>query len=277
MTDEHRKPVPVGQMFGAVAEVFDAARPGYAVALVPEVLAYADLRGRPMAEVGAGTGKATVPFAAALARRRTPLVAVEPDARMAEVLRRNTAAYPHVSVEVRGFECWRPEGRRYGLVLAATCWHWFDRDRRWDLVHAALAPGGAVALVWNPQGVRDPRLHARLAEVDARHGVAGSPHADLASVYADTARSWGPGSGWPEGECRSDARFTDLRSVRFHRDRRYDTVRYLDFLATVSAYRALPAARRARALADVARVLDGHGGGIDMDHITDLFLARVAR
>lgn len=274
MTGERRTPTPPGRVFGEVAEAYDRVRPGYAATLVREVLTYADLRGRPVAELGAGTGKATVPFAAALARRRTPLLALEPDARMAEVLRRNTAAFPHVGVEIRDFEAWRPDGRRYGLLLAVNSWHWLAPDRRWDLAHAALAPGGAIALAWNPFGVRDPDLHARLAEVDARHGVADSPHADLASAYADTASSWGPGSGWPESECCRDPRFTDLRSVRFHSDSRYETGRYLELLSTASAYRVLTAARRDRALADVASVLDAHGGGIDMDHITDLFLAR---
>ncbi|MFG2235780.1 hypothetical protein ACGFNX_38250 [Streptomyces sp. NPDC048723] len=71
------------QVFGEVAELYDAARPGYADALAAEVLAYADPGGRTAVEVGAGTGKATVAFAAL----GTPVVCIEPDPRMAEVLR----------------------------------------------------------------------------------------------------------------------------------------------------------------------------------------------
>ncbi|MGW5345874.1 hypothetical protein [Streptomyces sp. HUAS TT3] len=41
-----------GQVFGEVAELYDAARPGYADALVAEVLAYAALGGRAALEVG---------------------------------------------------------------------------------------------------------------------------------------------------------------------------------------------------------------------------------
>ncbi|MDX6331951.1 MAG: hypothetical protein QOI83_4334, partial [Streptomycetaceae bacterium] len=67
------------KLFGEVAELYDAGRPGYSDAMVTEVLAYAALGDRAAVEVGAGTGKATLPFAAL----GIALVCVEPDARMA--------------------------------------------------------------------------------------------------------------------------------------------------------------------------------------------------
>ena len=48
--------------FGVVAELYDRMRPSYPLALVDDVLAFAGV-GRAL-EVGAGTGKATVLFAA---------------------------------------------------------------------------------------------------------------------------------------------------------------------------------------------------------------------
>ncbi|GAA2262587.1 hypothetical protein GCM10010232_62840 [Streptomyces amakusaensis] len=270
MTSEGRAGVVRGKVFGEVAEVYDAARPGYSDELVGEVLAYAGLGGRGAVEVGAGTGKATVAFA----ERGVPLVCVEPDPRMAAVLRRNTAGHPGVRVEVCGFEEWEPGGRRFGLFLAATSWHWMAADRRWDLVHSVLEPGGAVALFWNPQAVVDGGLHGELAEIDRRHGVVESPHGALAATSGDEPGSRGHWDEWPEAECRRDGRFTEVRSVRFRRRARYDTERYLAFLASVSAYRMLPERRREQALADVGELLDARGGGIDMHHMNDLFLAR---
>ncbi|MYS23788.1 Methyltransferase domain-containing protein [Streptomyces sp. DvalAA-14] len=258
-----------GRVFGEVAELYDAARPGYSDAMVTEVLAYAALGDRAAVEVGAGTGKATVPFAA----RGIPLVCVEPDARMAEVLRRNTAGYPNVRVEVGDFEQWQSGGRRYGLLLAASSWHFVDHDRRWDLVHAALAPGGAVALVRNPHGIHDAGLRAELAAIGDRHGVTGSPHRFLASdIGGGEPGSWD--QAWPDAECRRDGRFSDRRSVRFQENLRYDTDRYLGYLTSLSAYRNLPSPRREAALAEAGRLLDAHGGGIDLLQATDVFLAR---
>uniref|UniRef100_A0AAU2K2J5 Class I SAM-dependent methyltransferase n=1 Tax=Streptomyces sp. NBC_00049 TaxID=2903617 RepID=A0AAU2K2J5_9ACTN len=271
MTTEGQVDRARGQVFGEVAELYDASRPGYAQPLAADVLAYAAMGDRAAVEVGAGTGKATVPFAAL----GTPVVCVEPDPRMAEVLRRNTSAYPGVRVHVGGFEDWRPGGRRFGLLFAAASWHWVDPQRRWDLAHDALAPGGAVALFWNPQGVRDAGLHAALAEVDRHHGMTGAPHAEPASSYGEEAGYWVGLPGWPEEECRRDGRFTDLRAVRYRQDRHYDTARYLGYLASLSRYRVLPADLRERVLAETGRVLDDHGGGIAMEHFSDLFLARV--
>ncbi|MET9400936.1 class I SAM-dependent methyltransferase [Kitasatospora sp. NPDC002965] len=271
MTSSQPYDMANSRVFGEVAETYDAARPGYPDALIAEVLAYASLGDLPAVEIGAGTGKATVPFAAL----GTPMVCVEPDARMAEVLRRNTAAFPHVRVEVSAFEQWRPHETRFGLLLAATSWHWTDPATRWDRVHDALAPGGAVALFWNPQGLLDPGLQAALREVDHRYGLTLTPHTGLASSFGDVPGHW-PGmlGHWPDEECRQDGRFTDLRSLRIRERTRFDTDRYLGHLTSISVYRALPADRRDRALADTAAVLDAHGGGIDVEHHHDLFLAR---
>jgi SAM-dependent methyltransferase len=262
--------MPPGLVFGEMADVYDAVRPSYADELVPTVLAYADLGDRAAVEVGAGTGKATVLFAA----HGIPIMCLEPDPRMAAVLRRNTARFPQVQVEVAAFEDWQPGGGRFGLLFAATSWHWLDPRRRWDLVHDALEPDGTLALLWNPHAVTDAGLHDELGRIDRRHGVADSPHHELASSYGDEPGTGGDGWGWPVAECRADGRFADVRAFRFRRDVRYETDRYLGYLSSVGTYRLLPAERRERALAETARLLDKRGGGIDMLHVTDLFLAR---
>ncbi|MEV4924567.1 hypothetical protein [Streptomyces roseoverticillatus] len=52
-------------VFGDDADQYDAARPGYPGRLVEDVLGFAALpTGVPAVEVGAGTGKATLAFAA---------------------------------------------------------------------------------------------------------------------------------------------------------------------------------------------------------------------
>ena len=270
-TDEHVDE-PGRTVFGEAAEAYDAGRPGYHPALVTEVLSYAGAAGGTAVEVGAGTGKATVLFAGA----GVAVTCLEPDDRMAAVLRRNTARFPEVEVEVSSFESWVPGERRFGMVLAATSWHWVDRSRAWDLTAAALAPDGIVALCWNPQGVLDPDLHAELARIDARHGIADSPHSRPAAAYGLQAGDWSK-TGWPDwpaGACRDDGRFRDLHEVRLRAEAHYATDRYLKFLDSVSTYRLLPADRRERALAETGDLLDRRGGGLTMLHLTDLFLAR---
>ena len=258
------------QVFGEVADSYHAARLDYPAELIADVLDYARLDGRPVVEVGAGTGKATLAFAA----HGLELTCVEPDPRMAQVLRRTVAPYPAVRVENLTFEDWRPGGRRFGLLYAATSWHWTDPATRWDLAWAALVPGGALALFWNGTAVVDPAVHAALAEVDADYPDLRPPHAQLAAEVDADDQDWGRHDGTPEAETRRDDRFTDQRSTRHRRPQHFDTAHYLRYLDSISRYRILSDERREQVLADTARVLDAHGGGIDVVAYTHAFKTR---
>src|SRR5712692_3838624 len=89
-------------IFGEVAGLYDQARPGYPEALVDDVLAYVGQVSPRVLEVGAGTGKATVAFAA----RGLQILAIEPAPEMAAMASRNCEAFPGVTVEVTTFEEW---------------------------------------------------------------------------------------------------------------------------------------------------------------------------
>ena len=257
-------------MFGTTAEAYDAARPGYSDRLVDTVLEYTGPGLSRALEIGAGTGKAT----AALAGRGVPVLAVEPDPRMAEVLRRNTAALPHVEVELGLFEQWQPGARRFGLVYAAQAWHWLDPRTRRDHVHAALAPRGAVALFWNMAPVVDPALHRELAAIDEDYGTELMRLTGLAADYAGEIEAT-PENGWAGWEFADDDRFTDQRSVRVRNGvLRLRTDAWLSRVATQSGVQILEPGRRTALLAALRAVLDAYGGGLDTEWFTDLFLAR---
>jgi SAM-dependent methyltransferase len=271
LDEDRREREQRGGVFGEVAELYDAARPGYAPELVPEVLGYAALDGRPAIEFGAGTGKASSLFATA----GVPLLCVEADPRMAAVLRRNTAMFPNVSVEVGRFEDERTE-RRYGLLLAATCWHWFDPARRVSLAHSRLTPGGTLAVLYNPLGVRDLDLHERLADIDREYELDHTPHHEAAADFADPLPDdWTRTDAWAEDAATITEAFTDLRAVRYRGQRSWSTDGYLDLLASISMFRVLPNDKRRQVMAAIADVLNEHGDGrIDMTLVTELFLAR---
>ncbi|GAA1956223.1 class I SAM-dependent methyltransferase [Kitasatospora viridis] len=263
--------VPRSLVFGEVAELYDRARPGYLPELYAAVLDYAALDGAALdgaaaLEIGAGTGKATV----GLADRGVPLVALEPDARMAQVLRRNTERWPQVEVEVGPFEEFQPGERQFGLLFAATCWHWVDPDRRWELARRVLRPGGAVALCWNPQGILDPQVFARLDAVARRYGM-GDVLFEPAATFDEAPQDR---EDWPLAECQLAGGFTDPRSLRFSARAYWTTEEYVGLQASISAYRILPEDVRERALGEVAEVLDANGGGVEVLQVNDLFLAR---
>jgi hypothetical protein len=262
-------------VFGTTADAYDAARPGYPDALVDAVLAYAgDAAPRALraVEIGAGTGKATAAFGG----RGLPVVAVEPDPRMAEVLRRKVAALPHVEIEISLFERWQPGGRRFDLAYAGQAWHWLDPETRRDRVHEVLAPGGAVALFWNFFGVVDADLHRELIAIDRAYGTDLLRVTGLASDFAGEIEATEE-NGWAGWEFGADPRFVDQRSLRLRNGvARRGAEEWIAAVATYSGVQLLEPDRRAALLAELRSCLDAHGGGLDTAWFTDLFLARRA-
>jgi SAM-dependent methyltransferase len=250
-------------VFGEAVEDYDAYRPGYPAALVDDVLAEAGPG--PVLEVGAGTGKATVAFAA----RGIDLTCIEPDTRMASVLRRHV---PDVTVLETPFEAWRPD-RGYGLLYCAQAWHWIDPARRGDLAHAALAPGGLVALFWNVFLLEDSGLHAALAEVDARYFPQDehTGHGWLAGHTPREIRAFT--EEWPELGLDDD-RFTDLETRRYRLSLTTPSADYGRYLGTTSLYRMLDEDTRESVLAETTAVIDAHGGTVTGIVDTDLALGR---
>ncbi|MEV0147984.1 MULTISPECIES: methyltransferase domain-containing protein [unclassified Nonomuraea] len=241
-------------VFGETVEQYEAARADYPARLITDVLDYAPPG--PALEVGAGTGKATAGFAA----RGVDLTCVEPDPRMAAAL---TVKCPEARVEIGVFEDYVPD-RAFALLYSAQAWHWVDRERRWDLAHAALAPSGAVAVFWNRYAVTDSDLRAGLAEVDDRYGVTNTTLHQNTTIPA----------GASEHQLADDPRFTDLDERHYTRTRWYEADRYLDLIRSISSYAILAPDTRDALVREVAGLL---GDGVDMTLTTDLALARRAR
>jgi SAM-dependent methyltransferase len=272
-------------VFGESAGEYDAIRLGYPPALIADVLA--DAGPGPALEVGAGTGKATTAFAEQLsgagrlseaakpseAGRLSELVCLEPDARMADLLRDKVAGLPGVSIVVDRFETWLPE-RRYGLVYSAQAWHWIDPEQAPGAAARALAPGGLLALFWNAFMVADGTLHAALAEADrvafpegerTTHAWHVDEHPVLEQPFAEE---------WRWLQLHDDERFTDLRSRHYRWTQIYSAADYARYLATTSLYLMLEPAALDDALTAVREVIDKHGGTIEVTVDTGLATAR---
>jgi SAM-dependent methyltransferase len=254
-------------VFGEAADQYDKVRPGYPAELVTDVLAGAGPG--PALEVGAGTGKATVAFAA----HDIDLICLEPDARMAQVLSRRVAGLPRVAVVVDQFETWLPD-RGYGLVYSAQAWHWVDADKRTDLAYAALAPGGLLALFWNAFLLGDVAMHAALAEVDRRYWPQGEHTAHAWCLDAHPMKTGTFAEEWTGLGLHCDDRFTDLGSRHYRSTLRYSAGDYARFLATTSLYRMLEPVDRTAALTAVAGVIEQRGGEIEIVADTGLATAR---
>jgi SAM-dependent methyltransferase len=250
-------------VFGEVAEQYDRTRPGYPESLADEVLAFARFEpGDAALEVGCGTGKATLLFA----RRGVRVHAVEPDPAMAAVARRNCEPLD-VTVDVASFEDWPVPHGEYGLVFSAQAWHWLRADVRLEHAHAALRPGGALAVFWNRPDWPDTPL---------RHAIDAVYEREAPTLAART-----PGRS-PQDERRRNGTeqlaasplFDDLTLGEHFWSTSYTTSEYIELLGTQSDHRLLAPDQRERLYEGVAAAIDAAGGAIPVAYAADVYTAR---
>lgn len=129
----------------AVAALVDAARRARG--------ADASGRGGPLraADIGAGTGK----MSESLARAGFLVDAVEPS----EAMRAQASSIEGVTWHDGVAEQTGLSNDVYDIVVFAQSWHWVDSERAGLEVARILAPGGALAIVWNQMAVSIPWVH----------------------------------------------------------------------------------------------------------------------
>ena len=129
----------------AVAALIDAARSGRGV--------NAPGRDGPLraADIGAGTGK----MSELLARGGLLVDAVEPS----EAMRAQASPIEGVTWHDGVAEKTGLPNDVYDIVVFAQSWHWMDPERAGLEAARILAPGGALAIVWNQMAVSIPWVH----------------------------------------------------------------------------------------------------------------------
>jgi SAM-dependent methyltransferase len=152
--------------FGAIADDYDRLRPPPAAAAVDWLLPAA---AKVAVDLGAGTGL----LSRALARRVPRVIAVEPDERMAAVLRTRD---PVIEVRPgRGEAIPLPDASADGVFISSA-WHWMDPERTVPEIARVLRDGGRFGVIWTSrdQEVDWIRELNRLRE-PSRHREPGRP------------------------------------------------------------------------------------------------------
>lgn len=253
-------------VFGEDPELYDQARAGYAPELVDAVMQYARVpAGGRAVEIGAGTGKATVAFA----RTGWHITALEPSPEMAAVAVRNCAGLPQVSVVVAPFEEWDAPPGSCDLVFAAQSWHWIDPGVRYTKAANLLADEGTLALMWHRTNWSGEALRAELDELygrvdpELRARNPGFPGLDRPEDDGDLIE-----------EISGTGLFGDVAESTFPRTDSFSADQFVNLLATQSDHRLLAPARREALFDEVRRLIQRHGGRVEVPHATWLVLAR---
>jgi SAM-dependent methyltransferase len=245
-------------VFGEVADVYDRVRPEYppeVIAGIGEILGVAP--GARLLEVGCGTGKATALMAVAGYR----VLGLEPSEEMAAVARRNLADFPDVTVETVSFEEWRVERARFDVVTAAQAWHWVRPEIGLPRAHDALRPGGGLAVFWNWEVGPPPEIRRGLDHAYARLApslVTEPLKRRLGDVMAR--------------QLEESPLFGSLTTREYRWHATYTTADYVALMTTHSNHRALADVERERLHAAIGGVIDAHGGTVEIEYKTGLFV-----
>jgi SAM-dependent methyltransferase len=244
--------------FDAVAADYQQARPEYPPSLYDALIALTGIRPQadPLCEVGCASGKATLP----LARQGFAITCVELGTALAAEARRNLASFDQVTVVNADFETWRPRGgETFGLVFAATAWHWIDPAIKYQRAASLLRPGGHLAF-WEAAHVWPDGGDPFFAEIQAVYDEIGSGVPD-GHVFAkpDTLASH-------EEEIAACGLFSPATIRRFDWETRYTADAYIRLLETFSSNLSMQPWQRERLYGEIRRRLAKRSDGILRRH-----------
>lgn len=258
--------------FDDAAQTYQRTRPVCPPRLFDDLICLAGLApGDRVAEIGCGTGQATVP----LAERGLAVTAVELGANLAAVARRRLAGFPQTRVLTTSFETWEPDDVPFDAVVAFSSLHWIDPHLRYAKPAALLKPGGAM-VVAGCQWARPADAGPFWVDVQEDYravGYEGDPPPPPGQIapWHFPAGAGAPAEAGAGAPAEAAPFFDEVASLRYPFQFVYSAEDYVAILATQSDTRALGEARAADFLSRVSRRLESLGS----PQLTATFVARL--
>ncbi|HEX3699687.1 MAG TPA: class I SAM-dependent methyltransferase [Phenylobacterium sp.] len=246
--------------FDTVADLYDAARPGYPEPLFDDIAMAGHLAaGDPVLEVGCGSGQATE----GLIARGYRVSALDPGPSLIAAGQRRFAGRAEVDFITAGFEAWEPPARAFKLVAAAQAWHWIAPPTAFAKARQALEPGGLLAVF----GACPVRLPAGVLQ-------------GLQALYAQHAPELAgpPPESWylPQGPLPglfASFGFAPLTHHAYRWTWRHTAQSFMAFLRSRSDFQVLPEGRREPLITAIGALVADHGEILELDYETHLYMA----
>jgi SAM-dependent methyltransferase len=219
-------------------------------------------------EIGSGTGLCTqrlIEFGA------SPVVAVEPDERLADFLVRTLgASAPALDVRTVTFESVDLPLSSFDLGTSASAFHWVDEAKSLSKIALVLREGGWWAMWWNLffDGSRSDEFHKVTRTL--LEGLDRGPYQGS--------------DGSPSFALDTNARIANLRAVKAFENIYvetmswtvvFDTERVLRLYSTFSPITRLTLERRERLLSDLGHIAEREfGGQVELAITTPIYIAQ---
>jgi SAM-dependent methyltransferase len=260
--------------FDSVAQSYDQVRPRYPEALFDVLLKIARLpRNARILDVGAGSGNATLPFAA----RGFDIVALEPGAELAQLARRKLAAYPNATVHRVSFERARLATASFDMIVSATAWHWVDPLRGSSIAARVLPPGGTLALWWMGFSTLTDPFVAQSREI-IRSWVSSPAATANGALWTYQGAPRGPGnsvSSCLAGDVDAHPDFSKIDQRRYVTRQTYNADTYVQLLGTYADFVLLPEPIQSGLYGDIRRLINERfSGTVTRTFVTTLYVWR---
>jgi SAM-dependent methyltransferase len=252
------------QLFGYDPASYDLARPGHPERVYEILATRCGLeRGAHVLEIGPGTGQAT----RRLLERGASLVVVEPNEQLADYL--EVTFGDRVEVRRTALEDATFPPASFHLATAASSFHWVNEVVGLGTIHAALRPGGWIALWWTLFGEgSEPDAFIR-ATTPLLEGLDSSPTKGL--------------TGRPAHALDVDARtsaldaagFVDVQHELVRWESSWDSSGIRALYGSFSPILRLDDEERTRLLDEIALIAErDFGGRVERSLTTSLYTAR---
>ena len=251
--------------FNDVAEIYDEVRPGCPEQLIEDVVSMSEIpSGGSILEIGCGTGKATLPFA----RRGYAMLCLELSKNMACLAAGHCRPYTRVDIQNISFEEWPLRKKAFDLAICAEAFHWLSPDIRLIKTAVSLKDGGSIALFWHGHHggnsgffqAADEIYRERVPQLIAMKST--SPE----ELQRETV-----------GEIEGSDLFGKVVVRRYPWREAYTAERYIKLLSTYSPIQRLDEGARQKVLADIRKLIERHGGMVESEYTSRLYVARVRR
>lgn len=258
------------RVFGEDADTYHRYRPGYDANVYNALRERCGLRpGIAAFEVGPGTGQATRVL---LSMGVDPLVAIEPDERLAGYIARDANTDGHASalqIQISRFEdADLPDGA-FDLGVAATSFHWLDQPLALKRVATSLRPGGWWAMWWN--------MYGEVFDIDPFHEA--TKHLlqgpGIAQTMSDATQPFALDADARQRDLLATGAFSDIDFTLIRRVVPFDAEATAGLYRTFSGIASRPAVERERITAGLARIVDEEfGGTVERTVLTPIHTAR---
>jgi len=260
--------------FDEIVVNYDKVRWDYPDELFEDVFKYAN-QGNTALEIGAGTGKATIPFLNA----GYSVTAVEMGENMTEFLLDKFMGDARFNVITSTFEDVALEEASYDIIYAASAFHWVDAEIGCPKVFSLLRNGGSFALFRNNayrlegddldiaiDAVYDMFYYSHYKQYDRPVGISKMTYEDFLKP-AEIHRGF-------RFESLEQYGFKDIAMKLYNRSRVYSVDEYISLLETYSDHRALPDDNRSALYSGVREAINRHGGLQRLNFIFQLYMGR---